>query len=405
MNGDRAGILATVLVAAACGAAPGASPSASGTVSPTLATGTESGAGTPGPPAMAWELVVDDPALGTAALVQAVAGGPGVVMLGVAGSSRRGDQRAVVFSSSDGRAWRAAPVELGWGGSGSLASGAGGLVAAGTAHDPQTGTSRFVSWHSDDGERWDRGSTPPDGAVRVTGLIDLGAGFLAVGCEVRETCLGLVVLTSDDGRTFVRLATVPGSESGVPLGVASGEPGYLAWATDCTDACAGEHVLIWLSEDGAGWTPAPGAPSPEADDVRFAGVTDWEHGYVAVGAVGTVDRRTGAGTSEPTSWVSPDGQTWQRTAGGRSFEYGTLLAVINVGDHLIAAGSVPDGDSTRAALWISGDGATWDRVPDAEVFDRGMIVALAVGPAGLVAIGREGAGHVTRPAVWIGPLP
>lgn len=404
-----AGFAAAALFVAACAPPAGPLPSASRPIPPTgspgASTPTDGEASLP-PVAITWEVVVDDPAwlaAGIAGLSDLVAGGPGVVALGQV-DFPDGSGRVVALSSPDGRSWAPVPVDLGWQGGGRLASGSGGIVAAGHIEDPSR--VRFDAWHSDDGDIWEHGVAPSDASVRETALIADGAGFLGVGCDAsRSLCLGLVVLTSDDGRAFVRQPAVPESTAAMALGVASGDPGYLAWASDCIDACAGEHVLTWLSEDGTSWQRSTGGPSPDAELVRLAALSDWETGFVAVGAVGSVDRRTGVEPPGPATWSSPDGQDWQRTAGGRTFEGGTLRTVLHVGDHLIAAGSVPDGDFSRAALWVSGDGASWRRVPDDPAFDRGSIEKLAIGPVGLVAIGAIGREPSLKPAVWVGPIP
>lgn len=416
-----AAILATALAAAACGATPSGALLASGSPGPTAA-GTASGDSTPGPPATAWELVVDEPAWGDASLDQIVPGGPGVVALGfgtatvgmgflqIAAVATPGvppppPPSGAVFTSPDGRAWKRAPVRLGFE-EGLLASGAGGLVAAGWGFSTEPPFRRWFAWHSDDAESWEQSREP---VMPILALTEAGIGFLGIGCEsVPEGCLGLVPLSTADGMTFEHQPIVPGSELEAMRGLAAGVQGYLAWGTDwvpeCVGVCGPGQLYVWLSDDGATWSAATQLPLRRAGGVfSFSSVVGWETGYVAVGAVGTVNKTTSAPIAA--AWISSDGRSWRRTGDGKTFEGGTLSTVLNVGDHLIAAGSVPDGDSTRAALWTSTDGMTWARVPDTEVFGRGRIDGLAVGPSGLVAIGSVASVGVAKPAVWVGPLP
>lgn len=399
--------LALSLVVSACAATPGVSSPATSPLGTPAATNAQV---TPTPgvsPVSEWHLVTDQAPFTGATLTGIVAGGPGLVAIGAV-QPPAGEPVAALFVSPAGLSWSQLAVPLGftswlaW--PGSLAAGPSGVVAIGSVRDAETGAWRASPWLSTDGREWRPADPQPGfGGIIVTGASTTPEGFVAVGCRATETvCLGLAVLLSHDGLAWTRIPDVPGAK-GLPEGVVAGASGLVAWGNDCVDVCGEVHGLLWTSTDGTDWAVVPSAP--ELEEAAFGAVAAWSGGFVAVGSEGHRDEQTGESSSSAAAWASPDGRSWTRVQDADAFEGASLTGVLASGSILVAVGSTVDGDFARAAMWTSADGLTWRRAPDTDAFDRGTMTGAAVGPAGLVAIGSVGTAEVSRPAVWVGPLP
>ena len=106
-------------------------------------------------------------------------------------------------------------------------------------------------------------------------------------------------------------------------------------------------------------------------------------GFVAIGYAARP-------TMEATTWLSPDGVTWERNPLGSATSI-RVNAVAWDGQQLILVGEDrSDWDGTaeslatakaRAAVWTSTDGRTWTRVPHTPVFDVGGYIDTMEDPA------------------------
>ncbi len=80
------------------------------------------------------------------------------------------------------------------------------------------------------------------------------------------------------------------------------------------------HARFWTSRDGVAWDPVADEAATFAD-AEVTAIAPFEDGFVAVGALGPAQHRTGA-----VAWTSPDGLTWTRIDNG-AFE--DAVAVIH----------------------------------------------------------------------------
>jgi hypothetical protein len=108
------------------------------------------------------------------------------------------------------------------------------------------------------------------------------------------------------------------------------------------------------------------------------------------------------GTASPASPspASPSARslTWTPIADLAPFSGGTVAAAIGFGPGLVAAGTVPEGNTVRAAAWTSTDGQIWTRSSDDPTFGASAsFTALAASGSTLV-----GAGCVVGPESCLG---
>lgn len=294
-----------------------------------------------------------------------VAGGPGLVAVGYAGTAD--DVDAAVWVSSDGISWtRVTHDESVFGGQytemmTSLVAGGPGLIAvgydmyhpAGASPTSQRREADAAVWISPDGLVWSRvphseGVFGGDYWLEMSAITAVGDGFVAVGYR------GLAGTTS---------------------------------------------AAVWLSPDGLSWSRVPHSEPVFGGygDQRMRGVTAGPAGVIAVG----VDQAD-EGTFDAAVWTSADGNGWSRVAhddtvfGGRGDQ--EMNAVAATGFGLIAVGSrwVPEQPGDRfSVVWVSADGSEWSQVPyDENVFGgRGAQVMWAVAPGGpgVVAVGEDSA--------------
>ncbi|MFB4311664.1 hypothetical protein [Actinomadura sp. GTD37] len=265
---------------------------------------------------------------------------------------RRTKRFGVLFTSPDGRTWRAASrfagsgVELFDGTASGLA-----VVVAGAKG------ARTVL-RSADGRTWQPGGSVPAG-VRGSGLTVAGAGRLSLSGQ-----------RGDDAYLHgVDLRAVPGAVN------AERSVRSLATAPGLSVAVGGTNggAAIWTAPDGLQWTRAqlPGATRGWLSDAAHG-----SRGWLAVG------RAAGAGgaPAAPLAMTSQDGLAWQKTA----FPAGPPPVAVAAGPSGYAA------VGPRAA-WRSADLRTWRHAAlDGAPSD---VTATA---GGYVAVGARGA----APAVW-----
>ncbi len=171
-----------------------------------------------------WTRQPDSVALGHAAMIGVVRGGPGYVAVGIAPdqpASVAGPEHAVVWTSTDGHAWSRVPD-------------------AATFHAPKGTDQTFGDM--------------------MSGIAADGTQLVAVGLVESQDAGSALAWRSVDGRTWTR-ATGDRFPYGQLFGVAAVPDGFLATGPSGPDSCLGG---IWSSADGGSW-------SCVAVDPTFAG--------------------------------------------------------------------------------------------------------------------------------------
>ncbi len=296
----------------------------------------------------------------------------------------------VVWSAADG-------VDGGEGGDGAqvaaiTASGQG-FVAVGWWDD---GSSRNgLIWFSQDGATWSAVGAP--GQLDSVGLVDVvetADGYVALGVGT----LGAidrphaVFLASPDGRTWARLAQVPGSADTYPEWLASGDDGVVAAGTDADGAPA-----VWRSPDGESFERvAVDLPA----DLSVSDPHAVDGGFVALGGPG----------SPPSMLRSADGLTWSATSIDTADDSFATRLVPGEWGWVAQGASAPTCAANTscpasAVAWWSQDGGSWGRLPsDGSPAATGGSIVVSAGMHGLLAI--DGASAWASPDGWAWrPLP
>jgi hypothetical protein len=246
-----------------------------------------------------------------------VAGGPGVVAVGYDTDASGGewDLRAAVWTSPDGLVWSRVPHdEAVFGGYGSrvmsgVVAGGPGVVAVGLAVS-DSGDPVAAVWTSPDGLVWSR--VPHDEAVfggscYLSAVVAGGPGLVAVGYDTDTSSEDwdddAAVWTSPDGLVWSRVphdeAVFGGSGDQSMRGVTAGGPGLVAVGLDLSGGDL--DAAVWTSPDGLVWSRV--AP----DEVVFGGLGNQE--MKAVAAVGpglvAVGLDHSDGDDDAAAWVSP----------------------------------------------------------------------------------------------------
>ncbi|TDC67982.1 exo-alpha-sialidase [Actinomadura sp. GC306] len=267
------------------------------------------------------------------------------------GDKRRTRRFGLLFTSADGREWRAV----------SRFPGAGIKRFGGTpdglavlAHGAE-GTSRIL--RTDDGRTWKAAGTVP-GPVESSGLTVAAGGALAISGS-----------QGDDAYLHgVDLRTVPGAvRPELAVRSLAGTPGRSVAVGSSNGAAA-----VWTSTDGQAWQRGrfPGAGGALSDVVEGAA------GWLAVG-------RTSGDSPGPLAMTSRDGVVWEKAA-------------FPAGPPPVAAAAGPAGYVAAAAgtIWRSADLRAWRRTG---VDGTPADVTAAAGK--YVAVGGKG----RAPAVWTSP--
>ena len=289
-----------------------------------------------------------------------VAGGPGLIAVGVA------DDTKVLWTSADGKTWTRVPLdEAVFGGYRihDLVATPDGYAAIGT-----DGKTSVAAWTSLDGVEWVRNSVDgfaqsEVGRLSINGLTYGPSGYVAVGWTSQPDQEWMlddhIVIHSPDGTVWQRTNTTD-----LPLGgmkdVAVHGSGYLAFGVDWSGE--GEPG-VWESADGLNWTLIDVNVEQGSDDglLEFQEVAVADDGQLYAFANGPV-------------WVSENGSNWTRLGqfvgepeDGFAGAWGAAAnqGVVS-GDRIVLVGSLevrgfdePD----RAAVWASEDGGiTWERM-------------------------------------------
>ncbi|GHE35650.1 hypothetical protein GCM10017673_43100 [Streptosporangium violaceochromogenes] len=270
-----------------------------------------------------------------------------------------------------------------------VAAGDGTFVAVGAA----SGDAGI--WSSADGRAWKATGSPQVlGGSHRQALGDVTSGrrgWLAVGSTMTDaSSTAPLLVTSDDGREWRRVPATgplaPAAEHDflAPHAVASGPSGYVLAGEDRGPSTT--VPVLWFSSDLKRYTRAARLPAG-GGGVRLHDVSATSSGYVAVGGMGTAERETGV------VWVSADGVNWvaRKPVLPPGATSAGLRHVVLHGGTVVAAGTATTGDGQRAFAAVSDDnGSTWEFtwLPA----DRAAAVQdLAATAAGVVAVGWQGA--------------
>jgi hypothetical protein len=233
-------------------------------------------------------------------------GGPGLVAVGRDASG--GDADAAVWTSPDGLTWTRVPHdEAVFGGDdwqvlASVVAGGPGLVAIGL--DGPIDDWDAAVWTSPDGLTWTQ--VPHDetvfggyGSQDMWSVVAVGSGLVAVGYDGPDDDRDAAVWTSPDGLTWTRVphdeAIFGGDDWQVMASVVAGGPGLVAVGYDgpYDDADA----AVWTSPDGLTWTRVP------HDDAVFGGYGSQDMcSVVAVGSGLVAVGRDESGSMNAAAW-------------------------------------------------------------------------------------------------------
>jgi len=189
-----------------------------------------------------------------------VSGGPGYVAVGTAyvdAAQARWD--GGVALSADGSTWSGVHLpSFEFARIMDIASHAGLLVAVGRTVQ---GAANAIVWTSTDGKAWDRQPDAPslDGAG-MNAVVEGPKGLIAVGGGATDAA----VWQSPDGRTWTRVPDDPAFDGAAMYAVAPTASGYVAVGYDQAKG------VVWTSADGTTWTRA--ADQPDFAGVQLLGV-------------------------------------------------------------------------------------------------------------------------------------
>jgi hypothetical protein len=259
-----------------------------------------------------------------------------------------------------------------------LTRGSGGsLVAVGRrVNDP-------VAWTSSDGARWQVHSVPVLGgtaAERMTAVVATDSGYLAGGSAGPELFERRARFwTSRDGATWDPVADDPATFADAEVtGIAAVEHGYVAvgWLGTAQHHTGG---VAWTSSDGLTWNRVD---DPAFDDaVASSMIVAPFGGLLAVGS--DIERKAAI------AWLSPDGQHWQRVT---VKDYGDkrnlwMTDVAAIGDRVVAVGSSQATQRAAGTSWVSADGINWEQAHTAPILEQLELLAVSPGGPGAVGVG------------------
>jgi hypothetical protein len=301
-----------------------------------------------------------------------------------------------------------------------------------------------AAWTSSDGLDWAYHELEATAFTFPVALTSgSGGGFVAVGRRVYDP----VAWTSSDGVSW-QLHEVPvlgGTPAERMTVVVSTDFGYLAGGSAGPELFE-RHARFWTSPDGVSWDPVADDEAAFAD-AEVTSITALEDGFVAVGALGTAQHRTGG-----VAWTSSDGRTWKRiddpvfaaavpasiivapfggllavgsdidrkaalawlSSNGQRWkkitaaDYGDrrnlwMTDVAAVGDMVVAVGTAQATQRASATSWISLDGITWEQAHPAPIFEQVQLLAVSAGGPGAISVGVFGGPDSNVPAVLVTP--
>lgn len=316
----------------------------------------------------------------------------GFIAVGSDGAGR--ELVGAVWTSSDGTSW-----------SEQLVSGAPGLIRVAVGPSVLVAISEDGIWTSTVQEGWQRAGQPQLGEVRlvdvVRHLVAGGEGYLAIA-TTRSPTGDAVVLTSGDGREWVRSPDTPALRGFCPTALADSADLIVAVGTDCDEAHP--RAVIAVSDDGATWTRAPLASEFGDSSLPTAAVAGGP-GFISGGFFQQEARTREA------FWSSVDGRSWRRRGTfqppGATEQIRDIAAIP---DGLIAVGLRDPGSLDAPVAWTSPDGISWRRAdPLPATGHEGSGLQLVEGVAGragrVVIVGWYEDGLDAAAFVWTAPLP
>jgi hypothetical protein len=304
---------------------------------------------------------------------------------------------AAVYTSSDGRRWRAeqsGSLEFGPdAGISALSWGSKGLIASG--EDGPDGQEQVAFWRSRDGKDWTQVDTDPavfgapGATVGVNGVVQGPNGYVAVGYKIDDDgALNAAVWTSKNGTDWTQVpasgaldAATAGETAFVMFDVTYARKTYVAVGlsrTAGTDGKLGEEPAIWTSRDARRWTRRTnGVASPSAftvDDnggkqVRLTIAVATDGGFAAAGNQTHSERDYTMGGF---ALSSRDGIKWRPArADGRPFAFAPKTATETAIRYAAAGGGTAiisgilrraNEERSTAKIWVSDDGRDWKSV-------------------------------------------
>jgi hypothetical protein len=388
-------------------------------------------------PTISWVRVESDAFAGDGVIQinDVTEGGPGLVAVGNVFFDFDVPYQAAIWHSADGTTWSRVPHDEDLFGDAlinAVVAGGPGLVAVGNAGSLDEDSAAAV-WVSENGITWSR--VPHDetqlGGPMLQDMYDVvvaGPGLVAVGWDnLLDWTASGAAWTSSDGLTWERVPHDPdifGEGFQGMWSVASGDGGLVAvglgagWSGS---GGPGQPAAVWTSPDGLTWTRTPEQEQLESGHPTdgFPGGGDWAvmhevttaaGGYVAVGRLGWCQSSASC-EEEAGAWVSTNGTEWQRGRVERAIGVSSTMleGVVEIGEVLVGVGRghSPPQEDGPAVVWTSIDnGLTWARQPHSgSAFGQtsgGSVSMYAVIEHGsdLVAAGY----WESDAAVWIGTI-
>ena len=325
------------------------------------------------------------------------AGGRYLIMAGNDLWEEAAHEVARIWTSSDGLTWKRAAITSKAKSSyvGEIVTGGPVLLALGQLWDDPAGPARYAIWTSADGRVWRAADTSAlrHAGAEVLDVVAGGPGFVAYGREdpsaKTPTTWGkgigpVAIWTSADGCTWSRVADPGFGPAAEILGMAAGGPGLIAYGQE-GGLIGGErspfwrsawgygpqwgHAAVWTSSDGRRWQKASELPPLDSGntvtsdpDSRPAGntivfsVLSVRGGWVALGArtVSQVEMES-AGLEDPAQsgrlllWTSRDAQHWTPYVGDQLVDgYALSPPVVSQGRLLVVG---RDEGLAKACAW------------------------------------------------------
>jgi hypothetical protein len=212
------------------------------------------------------------------------------------------------------------------------------------------------------------------------------------------------IWTSSDGKTW-QAAALPSAAGGSQANAAA-QYRDLRVVVGSIGLGSNRRAAVWVSDK-------PGEPFTAAIVPTSANISSMDS--VAAGALGVF--AVGVSGNQFGVWSSTDGVQWSESTGAEAVLADSPGAQIHTmaaqGALVYAAGSVPDGGATDAAVWSTSDGIHWHHVLTAQpsfsaaastLPGNKVIYSLApLGTNGLAAVGGVEHGSSWSPASWISP--
>jgi hypothetical protein len=303
-----------------------------------------------------------------------------------------------VWASSDGLTWKRAAIasEAKSSYPDTIVTGGPVLLALGECWDDPAGSMRHTIWTSADGRVWRAADTSAMSHAAVTTDIEVvagGPGFVAYGRDSRsaKTPTGwgkgvgpVAIWTSADGRTWSQIADPGFGPAAEIVGMAAGGPGLIAYGQE-GGLIGGEqspfwksswgygphwgHAAVWTSSDGRRWqkvthfapldngNTATSEPDPErAGDTVVFSLLSIRGGWVALGArtVSRTEMESAGMTPSVESgrlllWTSRDAQQWTPYIGDQLVDgYALSPPVVSQGRVLVVG---RDERLSKACAW------------------------------------------------------